>query len=120
MKQSGRKELWIALSNFYLDTELQDYQYLHIAYVCKATQCSFAEAKEIDRTEVFPILYKNALSGAGVWDSFDEEWLVDCCSKNRDKKDQLFFKFKNYIKLLIVGSHFKENWKAFDQIVNTK
>ncbi|WP_449448580.1 DUF7079 family protein [Spongiivirga citrea] len=120
MKESGRKQLWIALSNFYLDTELQNYQYLHIADVCKEIQCSFEEAKEIDRTEVFPVLYKNLLSVAGVWDGFDEEWLVACCSKNQGKKDQPFFKFKNYIKLLIAGGHFKENWKSFDQIVNPK
>lgn len=119
MKRSGREQLWIALSNFYLDNELEDYHYHLVASTCNEHGLSFDEAKNIDKTEVFPALYSNLLSVAGIWDGFDEDWLVEQCSINQRKKAMLIFKCKCAIKILLAGRFFKENWKNFDRIVSS-
>jgi len=42
-----RKPLWIALSNLFLDTELQDYNHTHIAKMMHESGYSFAEIEDI-------------------------------------------------------------------------
>jgi len=120
MDLSKRKQIWIALSTFYLDIELQEFQYHHIATVCRKLHFSYKEVQEIDRTEVFPTLYKNLLAITGVWDAFDEEWLIEHCTKNYQKKSARFFQFKNFLKHFIAGSHFNSNWQNFHKIINTR
>ncbi|MFP2995652.1 hypothetical protein ABN763_07060 [Spongiivirga sp. MCCC 1A20706] len=120
MKRSGREQLWIALSNFYLDNELDDYHYRQVAAICNEYNFSFDEAKNIDKTEVFPTLYSNLLSIAGIWDGFDEDWLVEQCSRNQLQKDRVIFKCKSIIKTLLAGHFFKENWKNFDRVVSDR
>ena len=72
-----RKPVWVALSEFYLDTELQDSDLRHIAVTFLDSPYTLDEVKAINKYEVFPILQANLLSVAGVWAGFDEEWLVD-------------------------------------------
>ena len=81
-----RKPIWIALSNFYLDTELQDLDFKHIALKIKESPYSLEEVKKINKKEVFPVLYINLLSVAGVWSGFQEEWLVDEITKKNQKR----------------------------------
>jgi hypothetical protein len=73
---SERKQIWIALSQFYLDTELQDYDFKYIAKIILESPYSLDEVKEINKYEVFPVLHRNLQSVAGEWAGFDEEWLV--------------------------------------------
>ncbi len=72
-----RKPIWIALSEFYLDTELQDSDFRHIAFTILDSPYSLDEVKTINKYEVFPILQANLLSPAGVWAGFDEDFLVE-------------------------------------------
>ncbi|NHF58161.1 hypothetical protein FK220_002330 [Flavobacteriaceae bacterium TP-CH-4] len=81
-----RKIIWIALSDMYLDTELQEYHFKHIARTIAESNYSFEEVRKIDREEVFPVLYTNLLSVAGVWDGFQEEWLVQAILEKMGKK----------------------------------
>jgi hypothetical protein len=72
-----RKPVWVALSEFYLDTELQDSALRHIALTFLNSPYTLEEVRSINKYEVFPILQANLLSPAGVWAGFDEDWLVD-------------------------------------------
>ncbi len=76
-----RIPVWLALSEFYLDTELQEADFEHIATVIKRSPYTLAEAKQIDKYELFPVLQANLLSVAGVWDGFDEDWLIEAATK---------------------------------------
>ncbi|MFD0798244.1 hypothetical protein ACFQZJ_12300 [Maribacter chungangensis] len=71
-----RKPIWIALSELYLDTELQAHDFRYIARVIMESPYTFDEVKQINTYEVFPVLQYNLLSVAGVWSGFQEEWLV--------------------------------------------
>jgi hypothetical protein len=72
-----RKPIWLALSELYLDTELSETDLENIAAVIVEKNLTIAEAKKIDKYEVFPILLPNVLSVAGDWAGFDKDWLFE-------------------------------------------
>jgi hypothetical protein len=69
-----RKPIWIALSDFYLDTELQESDFRHIAFKIIESPYSLEEVKEINKYEIFPVLQPNLMSVAGEWAGFPENW----------------------------------------------
>ncbi len=71
----GRRPVWVALSDLWLDTELQDRDLDHIA---RALHDSGYDRDALDRIlaeEVAPVVYLNLYSVAGVWTGFDPDWL---------------------------------------------
>lgn len=84
-----RKPIWIALSEFYLDTELQDSDFRHIALTITESPYSLDEVRKINKYEVFPILQTNLLSTAGVWAGFDEDWLLNKITSRLKNKTKL-------------------------------
>src|SRR5688572_10265149 len=84
-----RKPIWIALSEFYLDTELQDSDFRHIALTILESPYTLDEVKKINKYEVIPILQVNLLSVAGEWAGFDEAWLVDKITTRLKTKTKL-------------------------------
>ncbi len=88
-----RRLVWKVLSAMYLDTELQDADYTHMARELQATPYTSAEIREIDIYEVFPVLQANLYSPAGVWDAFDEEWLYERCARNYRRRGNALFRF---------------------------
>ena len=67
-----RKPIWVALSAFYLDTELHRTDFKHIATVIYKSPYNLDEVKTINKYEVFPVLQLNLLSVAGIWTGFNE------------------------------------------------
>ncbi|MFT3911365.1 MAG: hypothetical protein QM737_18225 [Ferruginibacter sp.] len=84
-----RKPIWIALSEFYLDTELQDSDLRRIAFTILDSPYSLDEVKTINKYEVFPILQANLLSPAGEWAGFDKDWLVEKILYLIEKKSKI-------------------------------
>jgi hypothetical protein len=82
-----RKPIWNALSEFYLDTELDDDSIAKIAGIILESPYSMEEVKQINKYEVYPILQWNLLSTAGEWDYFDSEWLEGRIAKRLAKND---------------------------------
>lgn len=72
-----RRPIWIALSEFYLDTELDDLDLLRIAKIILKSPFDFEEIKKINKYDVFPLLISNLFSVAGVWGGFNEAWLTE-------------------------------------------
>jgi hypothetical protein len=70
-----RLNVWQALSELFLDTELDTATY---TYVARAVIDSLYNANEICSilwNEVFPILESNLRSVTGVWEGYSREWL---------------------------------------------
>lgn len=84
-----RKPIWIALSEFYLDTELDDAALRHIAFIIIDSPYTFEEVKRINKYEIFPVLQSNLLRPAGVWAGFDEKWLVERITSRLESKNIL-------------------------------
>lgn len=72
-----RAPVWSALSEFYLDTELDERDHQGIAEVLVQSGYSVDQLEEILYREVHPVLATNLLSVAGEWAGFDTEWLKD-------------------------------------------
>ena len=70
-----RRPVWDALSELFLDTELQPEDHRRIARVLSASGYSEPELEQILRLAVGPVLLANLLSVAGQWAGFDLGWL---------------------------------------------
>ena len=84
-----RKPVWLALSRMYLDTELQQYDIDLIIDAIKESPFSLEEVMTIDKYEVFPVLYQNLMSVAGVWNAFEESWSVNEILSSLNKRNTL-------------------------------
>ncbi|MES2543545.1 MAG: hypothetical protein V4548_01575 [Bacteroidota bacterium] len=112
-----RKPIWIALSNFYLDTELEDNNFKYIALNIIDSPYSLKEVKCINKYEVFPVLNGNLLSVAGEWSGFDEELLIKnilLSIKKRNIIIQLFIEFF----YLMFKWMFKDYWIKTENTYN--
>lgn len=68
-----RRPIWIALSELYLDTE-PDWE--RVAGCCSHSPFAIAELQRILFDEVHPVVHLNLWATAGVWDGFDQDWLI--------------------------------------------
>jgi len=110
----NRKPIWIALSELYLDVELQDSDFNLIAKRILESPYGLKEVKQINKAEVFPVLYKNLLSVAGEWTGFDEQWLVESIQGSLRRR--------NFVKAFVykavytsMKGMFKEEWARIEK-----
>ena len=101
-----RKPLWLALSDLFLDTELQDYDCLFIANKMKESGYTLDEINDILMREVFPVCIPNLHSVAGEWTGFNEDWLTEKITNL--KPPNLFRRWKNRRSYWMI----KDNWEA--------
>ena len=71
----ARLPLWRALSDLFLDTELQGYHYKYLAKVVLESGLKPAEVQRILWNEVFPALADNLRIATGEWSGFQDDWL---------------------------------------------
>lgn len=71
-----RLKIWRALSDLFLDTEVDDVTYKYIAKTIKDCGLTVNEAENILWYEVYPVLEGNLRSVAGVWAGWPDEWLL--------------------------------------------
>jgi len=107
--------IWIALSAFYLDTELDNTELDRITSVFFQSKLTLNQIKEIDLFEVFPTLQSNLSSVAGNWAGFDQKQLISACTKTLDKRDN--FLFENRVRLRNIFSFpmRRDYWKTVEQ-----
>ena len=72
-----RRPVWKAISNLFLDDELDERVYRNVAQTIEDSAYSPSEIDAILWDEVFPILEFNLRAIAGVWAGFSIEWLED-------------------------------------------
>jgi hypothetical protein len=71
-----RLKIWRALSDLFLDTEIDELTFNYIARSISECDLSLSEAEEILWYEVYPVLEDNLRSVAGVWEGWSDEWLL--------------------------------------------
>jgi hypothetical protein len=72
-----RRPVWLAVSELWLDTELDENDLERIAAVMSLSGYSLDELRGIYLHEVAPVVYLNTLSMTGAWAGFDEGWLYN-------------------------------------------
>ena len=71
VKEKELESLWVILSELYLDTELKPSNLTRFTTLLKSKNVTIEKIKTIDREHLFPFLYGNLLSPAGVWTDFE-------------------------------------------------
>ncbi|MEM9338875.1 MAG: hypothetical protein AAGA66_09120 [Bacteroidota bacterium] len=112
---ADRKPIWMALSDFYLDTELQDSDFRYITCKIMNNPYTLDEVKSINKYEVFPVLQPNLLSVAGEWMGFEEEWLVDRIIATIARRN-IIRKMGIEINYVIFKWMQKDDWRKLEQI----
>ena len=72
-----RKPVWTALSDLWLDTELDESDLSYITREMHASGYSIQDLRDIYLYEVAPAVYWNLLCVAGEWLGFEDAWLHD-------------------------------------------
>jgi hypothetical protein len=86
-----RLPVWEALSEFFLDTELQPFEYDHIAGKLAASRFDVDELEDILINEVCPVCRSNLLTPAGEWIGFEPDWLKEQISPRIGKRPRFQF-----------------------------
>lgn len=71
-----RLKIWRALSDLFLDTEIDDSTFNYIAQVISESGVSLYEVEDVLWYEVYPILESNLRSVAWVWEGWPDSWLL--------------------------------------------
>lgn len=77
---AARRPVWLAMSDLWLDTELDDAALASIARVLAASPYALDELHAIHLHEVAPALHGNLASVAGEWAGFDAQLVEARCS----------------------------------------
>lgn len=72
-----RLPIWSALSDLFLDTELQPSDFKYTAERLRESGLPPSELQDILWNEVFPALGDNLRIGTGEWGGFSDEWLQE-------------------------------------------
>ncbi|REC48866.1 DUF7079 family protein [Chryseobacterium pennipullorum] len=83
-----RKLIWVALSELYLDIELQESDLRYMARIFLESPFDLNKIKLIDRDEVFPVLFSNLLNPTGEW-GFNEKRLAESIVSWMEKRSKL-------------------------------
>lgn len=105
-----RRPVWVALSDLYLDTELERSDHDRIADAIIASGYSVEEVEQILRREVGPIVGANLLSIAGEWEGFDEDWLVEAILQRRKS-------WRRFLPCFTAFGMIRSHWQAIQQSV---
>ncbi|MEJ5051142.1 hypothetical protein WH221_15030 [Chryseobacterium culicis] len=112
-----RKLVWLALSDLYLDTELQEWQFQYITGIFLKSPFNLEMIKKIDQYEVFPVLFSNLLNPAGEWAGFEEKRLV--------KNIMTWMEFRSKLDILAIKCIYpiyesvnRDYWKRLEEIYN--
>jgi len=108
-----RLPVWEALSDFFLDTELDDRDYQRISEVLASSPYSMADTEDILRFEVYPVLIWNLRSIAGEWAGFDRDWLRDQIAPRLNRRPKI------RIPILQWGM-IRDHWTRVSTIVRQK
>jgi hypothetical protein len=87
--EAERAPVWLALSEFWLDTEQSDDFMDTLVEVVAATPFTTDELRRIHSREVSPAVWHNVLDMAGEWAGFDAEWLFLRCAENARRSGSL-------------------------------
>src|SRR5476649_481160 len=106
-----RTPVWIAMTDFFLDTALTEVTISNISEICAASPYSTRELERIMFTEVWPAFLPNLVSVAGEWagwkEGFIKERILSCY------KPRFYFSWKfNPMKRFFCGQ-----WAAVEQQV---
>ena len=111
MTEITREDVWIALSDLYLDTDIEPFLE-PCAQLLADSAFSREELQHMLLDEVHPALVTNLLSVAGEWGSFDRDWL---CARLRQKRSA--WHPRVWLARRIMRGYARTQWQRLDEII---
>jgi hypothetical protein len=105
---AAREELWVAMSDLWLDTELPEERLAEIAGIVRKSGLSRAELESVFESELAPILGANTLAPAGEWAGFDPAWV---CEQARRRVGRRSFSARLLARLGVTTYAARPAWK---------
>ena len=109
----NRRPVWEEMSKLFLDTEFDSVNLDKMTTILSESKYSYSELDQIFRREVAPVLGFNLLSVAGIWTSFDQEWLETEILR-REKRRLRWYRIFNFSRLV------NKEWESILKQVNLK
>ena len=106
-----RLPLWNALSDLWLDTELDGYNYAYIARTIYESPFTLEDAFTIHKYEVAPAVFINLMSVAGEWAMFDEAWLKNRCLTLANRRGRVIHRLMCAILSPFIKYHTDRHWQ---------
>jgi hypothetical protein len=108
---ANRRPVWEALSELFLDTELQPEDFQSLGRILAASPYTLDEIEDILYGEVYPICIWNLLSVAGEWAGFD----IDCLQEAIQKRQRSWLKLPRFLQM----GHWliREPWQKIKQVI---
>lgn len=91
-----RMPVWSALSDLFLDTQLDQDDLAYIARVLHASPYTNLEIWAILRYEVYPVCIGNMTCVAGEWANFPDDWLMQYIAPRCDKRSRFIWPMWNF------------------------
>ena len=100
-----------ALSELFLDTELDERRFARLARTLRATGLELETLDHIFHEELEPLLSGNLRTPAGAWAGFDLEWLEIEVQKRRRRDGTLRAAFGRAARALLPASPARADWE---------
>ncbi|NIA69781.1 hypothetical protein HBA54_14350 [Pelagibius litoralis] len=110
----NRLPVWLACSGFYLDTELDDSRFDHIARVCALSPYAGTELDRIMFNEVWPAFSANLYAPAGEWAGWDDTFVKERVLKTYRKRWRLPWRL-NPLK-----RSYSKDWEKIRRLIDEK
>lgn len=111
MNDPARESVWLALSELWLDTALDDDDLAAIARTLSISGFSVAELEAIYRLEVAPVVWANTWVVAGAWEGFDPDWLFAACRRNQQRRYSLRYRLRCRLLRRAMTAAVEEDWR---------
>jgi hypothetical protein len=109
-----RHALWDALSELWLDNELQPRDIERIARVIAASPYTLAQVHAIHEFEVAPVVSGNLALVAGEWAYFDAAWLRERCTAQTRQRDVIGHRVRVWLRRPWVRLHTADLWRRIE------
>jgi hypothetical protein len=110
----------LAISELFLDTHLEEEDFVRLRDVLKESQLSIDKLDLIYYEEIAPLLYGNLESTAGEWSGFEPDWLEQEISKQSSKRIVDKVPWLSKVRGYWVTRTTKNDWQKLKRMLTTK
>ncbi|WEW59600.1 hypothetical protein PRK78_005074 [Emydomyces testavorans] len=111
MLTEAERRACVILSTLFLDTEITATTINDMARSLRPLQIPAGQLEQMLRNDVFPVLYPNLASTAGVWNAFDETDLINRVANGRAQGSTFPKSLGTSVAWLVLGGSVSGPWK---------
>lgn len=116
----AEKRACTTLSRLFLDTEMAAGELDSIAASLQALNIPTSTLDHVLRNDLFPVLFPNLMSVAGVWSGFDDHWLLNQIESRRMTKPGWTRTLRDSAAWFLVGGTIVPAWNEIKGKLQSK